>query len=396
MSLPILILFTFILNILFSMTSSIVSTNKEIEDESYKYQATLKWLSLCMEIFGIVMSVIYLQPMIHTPLLYVVVLLLVYVYILLSDLLPRKFANAHLDQFEKPFMSIAKGIQSLCTPFTFFLRFEVEKEQEDYSEEDIYEVINSGGVEPSQKEFIENLFEFDDTPVGEICTHRSEVVCLYLNDDKETWKKTILENRHTLYPVCDEDNDDVVGILDTRDYFRLDSIEQDNVINKAMDQPFFISQNMKADVLLKEMKIKKVYFAVLLDEYGGMTGIVTLHDIIETLLGEIQEDDDIEEPDPIQQIDADQFRIYGQADIEDVEKALGISLEDEDCDTFGGYILNHYGQIPDEGSHFKVSLDLMDVYVKEVKNHRIGQTIVQIKRKEEGKQNESTEKRNRD
>ena len=378
------------------MTSSIVSTNKEIEDESYKYQATLKWLSLCMEIFGIVMSVIYLQPMIHTPLLYVVVLLLVYVYILLSDLLPRKFANVHLNQFEKPFMSIAKGIQTLCTPFTFFLRFEVEKEQEDYSEEDIYEVINSGGVEPSQKEFIENLFEFDDTPVEEICTHRSEVVCLYLNDDKETWKKTILENRHTLYPVCDEDNDDVVGILDTRDYFRLDSIEQDNVINKAMYQPFFISQNMKADVLLKEMKIKKVYFAVLLDEYGGMTGIVTLHDIIETLLGEIQEDDDIDEPDPIQQIDADQFRIYGQADIEDVEKALGISLEDEDCDTFGGYILNHYGQIPDEGSHFKVNLDLMDVYVKEVKNHRIGQTIVQIKRNEEEKQNESTEKRNRD
>ena len=396
MNLPILILFTFILNILFSMTSSIVSTNKEIEDESYKYQATLKWLSLCMEIFGIVMSVIYLQPMIHTPLLYVVVLLLVYVYILLSDLLPRKFANAHSDKFEKTFMSIAKGIQSVFTPFTFFLRFEVEKEQEDYSEEDIYEVINGGGVEPSQKEFIENLFEFDDTPVEEICTHRSEVVCLYLNDDKETWKKTILENRHTLYPVCDEDNDDVVGILDTRDYFRLDSIEQDNVINKAMDQPFFISQNMKADVLLKEMKIKKVYFAVLLDEYGGMTGIVTLHDIIETLLGEIQEDDDIEEPDPIQQIDSDQFRIYGQADIEDVEKALGISLEDEDCDTFGGYILNHYGQIPDEGSHFKVSLDLMDVYVKEVKNHRIGQTIVQIKRKEEGNQHESTEKRNRD
>ncbi len=396
MNLPILILFTFILNILFSMTSSIVSTNKEIEDDSYKYQATLKWLSLCMEVFGIVMSVIYLQSLIHGPLLYVVVLLLVYLYILLSDLLPRKFANAHSDKFEKTFMSIAKGIQSLFTPFTFFLRFEVEKEQEDYSEEDIYEVINGGGVEPSQKEFIENLFEFDDTPVEEICTHRSEVVCLYLNDDKETWKKTILENRHTLYPVCDEDNDDVVGILDTRDYFRLDSIEQDNVINKAMDQPFFISQNMKADVLLKEMKIKKVYFAVLLDEYGGMTGIVTLHDIIETLLGEIQEDDDIEEPDPIQQIDADQFRIYGQADIEDVEKALGISLEDEDCDTFGGYILNHYGQIPDEGSHFKVSLDLMDVYVKEVKNHRIGQTIVQIKRKEEGKQHESTEKRNRD
>lgn len=90
------------------MTSSIVSTNKEIEDESYKYQATLKWLSLCMEIFGIVMSVIYLQPMIHTPLLYVIVLLLVYVYILLSDLLPRKFANVHLTQFENHLCPLRK------------------------------------------------------------------------------------------------------------------------------------------------------------------------------------------------------------------------------------------------------------------------------------------------
>lgn len=102
-----------------------------------------------MEIFGIVMSVIYLQPMIHTPLLYVVVSL-VYVYILLSDLLPRKFANVHLNQFENHLCPLRK----VFNPYVhhLLLRFEVEKEQEDYSEEDIYEVINSGGVEPSPKE----------------------------------------------------------------------------------------------------------------------------------------------------------------------------------------------------------------------------------------------------
>lgn len=395
MKLPVLVLITFLLNIICSMTSSIINRNKEIEDISYSYQVTLKWFSLCLEIFGIGLGLEFLKTYVKNPLfLCILALILIYVYLLFGELLPRKYANKHLNALQKPFMNIANVLQKILTPFTFFLRFKVETEQGDYSEEDIYEVINGGGVEPSQKEFIENLFEFDDTSIEEICTHRSEVICLYLNEDKDTWKKIILENRHTMYPVCDKDNDDVVGILDTRDYFRLDSIEQDNVINKAMDQPFFVSQNMKADVLLKEMKIKKVYFAVLLDEYGGMTGIVTLHDIIETLLGEIQEDDDVPEPEPIQQIDADQFRIYGQADIEDVEKALNISLPDEDCDTFGGYILNHYGKIPDDGSHFKVSLGIMDVYVKEVKNHRIGQTIVQIKRKEEGTQHESTERRN--
>ena len=397
MKLPILILLTFILNILVSMTSSVVNHDKEMEETAYKYQVTLKWLSLCMVVFGIGMGIFYFHTYVSNIfLLCLITLIFIYAYILLSDLLPRKYVSAHIKKFHQPCIMIANVLQKIFTPLTFFLRFQVESEQENYSEEDIYEVINGGGVQPSQKEFIENLFEFDDTPIEEICTHRSEVICLYLNEDKDTWNRIILENRHTLYPVCDKDNDDVVGILDTRDYFRLDSIEQDNVINKAVDQPFFVSQNMKADVLLKEMKVKKVYFAVLLDEYGGMTGIVTLHDIIETLLGEIQEEDDIDEPDPIQQIDSNQFRIYGQADIEDVEKALHISLEDEDCDTFGGYILNHYGQIPDDGTHFKVSLDLMDVYVKEVKNHRIGQTIVQLKQKEEGNQNESTEKRNRD
>ena len=104
------------------MTSSIVSTNKEIEDDSYKYQATLKWLSLCMEVFGIVMSVIYLQPMIHTPLLYVVVLLLVYVYILLSDLLPRKFANVHKNQFENHYVHCER-CSSLIHTIYFFLAF---------------------------------------------------------------------------------------------------------------------------------------------------------------------------------------------------------------------------------------------------------------------------------
>lgn len=389
MILALCILLSIVLNALLSMMASVVLHNKEIEDDSYKYLVTIQWLSMVIRVVGIILALTLFVPMLPCNRILSTILisiLFIYIYILLSDRLPTKYINKNMNKACEVFMKFVYFIQTICTPFTFFLRFKVDSIQEDYSEEDIREMINSGSVEEPQKEFIENLFEFDDTPVEEICTHRSEVICLYLNESDDEWNQIIHDNRHTFYPVCDKDNDDVIGILDTRDYFRLDDTKQDNVINQAIDQPFFVSQNMKADQLLKEMKIKKVYFAILLDEYGGMTGIVTLHDIIETLLGEIQEEDDIEEPDPIQQIDANQWRIYGQADIEDVEEALQIQLPDEDYDTFGGYVLGCYGKIPDDGSIFTVHLENMDVYVKEMKSHRIGQTIVQMKNIEEGRE----------
>jgi putative hemolysin len=389
MILALCILLSIVLNALLSMMASVVLHNKEIEDDSYKYLVTIQWLSMVIRVVGIMLALTLFVPMLPCNRILSTILvsvLFIYIYILLSDRLPTKYINKNMNKASEVFMKFVYFIQTICTPFTFFLRFKVDSIQEDYSEEDIREMINSGSVEEPQKEFIENLFEFDDTPVEEICTHRSEVICLYLNESDDEWNQIIHDNRHTFYPVCDKDNDDVIGILDTRDYFRLDDTKQDNVINQAIDQPFFVSQNMKADQLLKEMKIKKVYFAILLDEYGGMTGIVTLHDIIETLLGEIQEEDDIEEPDPIQQIDANQWRIYGQADIEDVEETLQIQLPDEDYDTFGGYVLGCYGKIPDDGSIFTVHLENMDVYVKEMKSHRIGQTIVQMKNIEEGRE----------
>ena len=389
MILALCILLSIVLNALLSMMASVVLHNKEIEDDSYKYLVTIQWLSMVIRVVGIMLALTLFVPMLPCNRILSTILvsvLFIYIYILLSDRLPTKYINKNMNKASEVFMKFVYFIQTICTPFTFFLRFKVDSIQEDYSEEDIREMINSGSVEEPQKEFIENLFEFDDTPVEEICTHRSEVICLYLNESDDEWNQIIHDNRHTFYPVCDKDNDDVIGILDTRDYFRLDDTKQDNVINQAIDQPFFVSQNMKADQLLKEMKIKKVYFAILLDEYGGMTGIVTLHDIIETLLGEIQEEDDIEEPDPIQQIDANQWRIYGQADIEDVEETLQIQLPDKDYDTFGGYVLGCYGKIPDDGSIFTVHLENMDVYVKEMKSHRIGQTIVQMKNIEEGRE----------
>ena len=132
---------------------------------------------------------------------------------------------------------------------------------------------------------------------------------------------------------------------------------------------------------------------MVLDEYGGMTGIVTLHDIIETILGEMHEVDDEIEPEEIDPINENQWRIYGLADLDEVQKKLGVPLPVEEYDTFSGYVLGSYGHIPQDGTKFDIVLGPLDIHVKEIKNHRIGQTIV-TKLEKGVLLDESTEKEN--
>lgn len=333
-------------------------------------------------------------PLLTQPWLHILIVLACVVY---SFLLVHRLCKGYGVQKEK---ELAHGLhllthllQIVCTPFTFFVRIPVLNETEEVTEEDIREMIQtsqaSGHMEEPQKELFDNVFAFDDTSVEEICTHRNEVICLYLEDDMEKWKQIIHDNRHTFYPVCQEDEDDVIGILDTRDYFRMDQQDQDYILAHAVDKPLFVLENTKADDCFLEMKRRKYYFAVVMDEYGGMSGIVTLHDIVETILGEMYEEDE-EEPDEIQQLDANSFRIYGSASLEDVQKALAMELPIEDYDTFGGYLLGHYGSIPDDGEQFDIHFDTMDVTVKEMKNHRVMETIVNVTKKKEEKEHETT------
>lgn len=339
----------------------------------------------------------------------IITLILSYFTLLFGELVPKRIAMKYSDSlalslsgmlcfFGKLFYPIVALLTVSVNGILKLLHIEPEDEKEVVYEEDIRMMVNasreSGNIDAPQKEFIENVFELDDTQVEEICTHRSEVILLYLHDDIDKWHQVIHDNRHTFYPICDQDEDDVVGVLDTRDYFRLDgNFNQDTIINKAMDKPFFVTENMKVDDCFHQMKNRKTYFAIVLDEYGGMTGIITLHDIIETLLGEMNEIDDEIEPEKIQNIDENQWRIYGSADLEDVQDELKIDLPIEEYDTFSGYVLGCYGRIPDDGTEFEVDLDDLLINVKEIKNHRVGETIVQKKEKKESENDEQVEKR---
>lgn len=274
------------------------------------------------------------------------------------------------------------SLGSVLAVLSFFAKLP-SVEDEDVSEDQIRELLaeaDEEDIDEPQKELLENVFELDDTDVDEICTHRSQVVSLNMGDTARNWKQVIHDNRHTFYPIISRNGEDVIGILDTRDYFRLERADLESVLTKCVDKPLFVAENMKADDLFRQMQKEKTYFAVVLDEYGGMTGIVTLHDIMETLFGRMQEADEAALPDDIRQLSADSWEIMGSASLEDVAEALNLEgdLPVDEYDTFGGYVLGTYGFIPEDGTQLEIFLDPLAVQVFDIQHHRIGRTVVHL------------------
>lgn len=246
-----------------------------------------------------------------------------------------------------------------------------------YREPERAEKMDSEEEEIDAIDVAENALDLNDKTLDEICTHRSEIVSLDVNDSPEEWRRIILNNRHTFYPVYNENEEDIIGVLDTRDYFRMpEGHSQKSILDHTTDQPFFVAENTTADELLHQMKKKKNYFAVVLDEYGGMTGIVTLHDILEELLGDITEAEDAIRPADIVKLPRGMWRISGSADLEEVSEALGEKLELDDYETFSGFILGTLGYIPEDGTQLETRIGSLMIQITSIKNHRIRQTLV--------------------
>ncbi|MBE6003031.1 MAG: HlyC/CorC family transporter [Lachnospiraceae bacterium] len=324
----------------------------------------------------------------------VITLVLSYVNIVFGELVPKRLAQAYTEKLSLSMAGILKVASDIFRPFVWLLTvstnavmhlmgIDPEDVEDKVSEEDIKMMLDegteNGTIESAENEMIQNVFEFNDITVEDVCTHRTDVAMLYTEDSDEDWRKIIYSNRFANYPICGEDDDDVIGILDTKDYFRLDDQSRENVMRNAVDKPFFVSQNMKVSDLFQTMKRERKYYAVVIDEYGGMTGIVSLHDLIEALVGDLQEEDAIPEPEPIEAIGENEWIVLGIADLEDVNEELKVDIPTEDADTFGGYIMGIIGKVPDDGSSFHVETDELSIDVAYIKNHRIGKTIVRKK-----------------
>lgn len=226
------------------------------------------------------------------------------------------------------------------------LKVNPDEDEDTVSEDDIRMLADagseSGTIDADENEMIQNVFEFDDITVGEIATHRTELTLLKTEDGDDAWEACVKSTIHTYYPICDKDIDHVVGILDAEKYLRLSDRSRRSVMRNAVFRPRFVSEITKADVLFREMKRERCFVAIVVDEYGGTDGLVTLNDLIEQIVGDLDESEsqnDITERDGV-------YYIAGGTDIESFEELFGFESEGESI-TVGGWIVEQLGKIPD-------------------------------------------------
>ena len=252
------------------------------------------------------------------------------------------------------------------------------EDDESVSEEEIRMLVETGSekgvIDKEEQNFIENVFEFDDLTAGEILTHRTDLTVLWQKDPDTIWEQTIHTSRFTRYPICDGSPDNVIGILNAKDYFRLNDRSRQTVMAEAVEPAYFVPETMKADVLFRNMKKTRNSLAVVLDEYGGMAGIVTLSDLVEELVGQLQEDDgsENEETPRIERLEEHAWRVFGNADLSDLEDALGIELEAGDVNTFTGLVFDRLNGIPDDGEqNIELEVQGLTIRIRKIQAHQI-------------------------
>ncbi len=327
--------------------------------------------------------------------LILVTLILSYVTLIFGELVPKRVAQRKAEGVALALSAPISFIAKLFAPIVWLLTvstnailrmlgIDPNANEEEASEEDILLMVDvgnqSGAIDNEEKEFIQNIFEFDDLTAGELATHRTDVALLWMDEDMEAWDNTVHENRHTMYPICHETVDNVVGVLNAKDYFRLDEHDRDTVMREAVRPAYFVPEGVKADLLFRNMKKTRNRIAIVLDEYGGMLGIVTVNDLVERLVGNVDDEEEApeEQIEEIAALEDGRFRIRGTAVIGDVEEALGIELSDDDFDTFGGLVFAALGQIPEDGTSFDVSTDKLEIHVENVVDHQLDSAVVTI------------------
>lgn len=257
----------------------------------------------------------------------------------------------------------------------------LHKDPDDVTEEEILQIVDigeeAGAIESTEKELIENIFDFNNHSAEDVMTHRTNVSAVSLEDDRDTILSLIKETGLSRFPVYGEDMDDIVGILNARN-FLLNCLEPDpKPLADLLRPAYFVPETLQADVLFRDMQKKKVHMAVVVDEYGGMSGIVTMEDLLEEIVGNIYDEFDPQAPTPVVRLDENLWRIDGTASMEDISEALEIDLPlDDEFDTLGGLVFSALTFIPEDGSTPEVDVSGLHIRVEKFEEHRVVSALV--------------------
>lgn len=320
-----------------------------------------------------------------------ITIILSYFTLVFGELLPKQIAMRNSEQLALGLSGLISGIAKAFAPIVSFLTFSTNsclrlcgidpnQEGDEVSEEEIRMMVDvgteKGTIDHEEREFIQNVFEFDDLTAEEIATHRTDVIMLDVEDSTEVWKETIYYSRYTHFPVCKESADNIVGVLDTKIYFRLEDKSRENIMEQAVSPAYFVPEKIKADILFQNMKKERSRFAIVLDEYGGVTGIITINDLVEQLVGDLIDEYQENVEDSIVLREDGSWMVSGSASLEEISIAMAVSLPCEDYDTFNGFVFHALESVPDDGEEIEFDYEMLHIKILKIKNHQVEKAII--------------------
>ena len=323
--------------------------------------------------------------------LFLITIILAYITLVLGELVPKRialqksesialFAVAPIQLIAKFFHLFIKILSFSTSIILKILRFEDNSTEEKISKEEIKSIIeSSSGSEIINKEMISGIFNFDNKSAKEVMTPRTDVFILNIDSPIDEMLTQIFEEKYSRIHVYENDIDKIIGILYIKDLM-IESYKHgfDNVdIKKILHEPYFIPDTKNVNSLFEELQSSKKHMAVLIDEYGGFSGIITIEDLIEEIMGEIDDEYDVYDPD-IHQISETVFRIRGLTSINEMNEALKLNLPTDISDTISGFLIFILGKFPTEEDNKDIVYESLLFHMTEIKERRIEEVILTI------------------
>ena len=333
------------------------------------------------------------QAALNSIAIVLITIILGYFTLVLGELVPKRIAMQKPLQVAKVTSLIVGGIAVIMKPVIWFLSvstngvlrllgLKTEAEADTVSEDEIRMMVDlgeeRGTIDTDEKEWIQNVFEFNDVSVCDAMTRTPDVEAISLEDTKEEILALIRETGLSRYPVYDEDINDVVGVLNARDFLLALGEGKPCDLQSLMREPYCVPETIRADQLFKDMQQNKIHFAIVIDEYGETAGVITIEDLLEQIVGNIYDEFDPEETEDIIQIGENLWRVEGSTRVEDLAEALGMDLPiDEDYDTIGGMVFSCLHTIPQDGDTLEVEVNGLRIHVKRIEDRRVEEALVE-------------------
>jgi putative hemolysin len=263
-------------------------------------------------------------------------------------------------------------------------KIDPNENSEDVSEEEILYLVDvgeeKGAIEASEKEMIANIFEFNNMTAEDVMVHRTDMEVVHIDDTEEEILEKIRQSGYSRLPVCGEEMDDIRGILMARDFLLNIQCADKKPIGELLRPPYFVPESVRTDVLFRNMQSNKTHLAIVVDEYGGVSGLVTIEDLLEEIVGNIYDESDLPEVGEITQIGEGVWRVAGSAPLVSVAEELKVALpESDEFDTLSGLVMDHLGAVPEDGASPEINVYGLSIQVEQMKDRRVEYAIVSKK-----------------